>query len=61
MWAVAEYIAALNLDEEAPGFDGIATAGDPANGEYIHQGYCKTCHGKQAQGETRRGAPFLAG
>lgn len=61
MWAVAEYIAAINLDEHAPEFDVKATAGDPVNGEDIFQGDCKTCHGKKAQGKKRKGAPFLAG
>jgi len=61
MEAVAKYIASINLEEHAPGFDIHHAEGDAKKGEEIFQEDCKDCHGKKAQGKPRKGTPFLRG
>jgi len=62
METVAKYIASINLDEHAPYFDvHDDKGGDIAKGEELFQDECKTCHGKNAEGKPRKGAPFLKG
>lgn len=57
---VSEYLASINLEKmdlpEIP-----IAKGDPKKGEELFKEDCKTCHGKEAEGKPKKGAPMLAG
>lgn len=57
---ISEYLASVNLEKmdlpEIP-----VSKGDHKGGAKIFKKDCKTCHGKEALGKPRKGAPMLAG
>ena len=58
---VSEYLASLDLEKmdlpEIP----VYKKGDPKKGAEIFKGDCKTCHGAEARGKPKKGAPMIAG
>ena len=57
---ISEYLASVNLEKmdlpEIP-----VSKGDHIGGAKIFKKDCKTCHGKEAQGKPKKGAPMIAG
>jgi len=57
---LAAYISDVDLDEVAP-LDVPALAGDPEEGEDLYMDDCKTCHGKNGEGKSKKKSPALRG
>ena len=57
---IATYLASLDLSSDRR-FDIIARYGNPASGEDIYKGDCRTCHARDGYGNPRKEAPPLAG
>lgn len=57
---ISEYLAVINLERmnlpEIPVFKG-----DFKGGKKLFKKECKTCHGREAEGKPKKGAPMLAG
>lgn len=57
---VSEYLASVDLEKmdlpEIP-----VAKGDAKSGAELFKEECKTCHGKEAEGKPKKGAPMIAG
>lgn len=51
------YIASIDIQKEAPTLSIPTYTGNAKKGKKLYKGDCKTCHGKQAEGKSKKEAP----
>ncbi|MBK1643570.1 hypothetical protein CKO25_02630 [Thiocapsa imhoffii] len=59
--SLAAYIAAIDLDEVHPLIVPTPEGADVDNGSSLYRSDCRTCHGREAEGNPRRESPRLSG